>query len=136
MLGVAMKKLMKSPSARPGTRKTGIRTRATITLVSLIVSIALSMTLLGTFAAFAAGVKETPTKANPWGLAFDNTGHVWVAEPGCDAEPNCLTTFQSYIGEYNRSNESLVKNYFEPSGYSSPVFLAIQSGKIWFTEST
>ncbi|TMD43397.1 MAG: hypothetical protein E6I93_19535, partial [Chloroflexi bacterium] len=96
----------------------------------------MSMTLLGTFAAFAAGVKETPTKANPWGLVFDNTGHVWVAEPGCDAEPNCLTTFRSYIGEYNRSNESLVKNYFEPSGYSSPVFLATKNGNIWFTEST
>ena len=136
MLGVAMKKHVKRLSVRPDSRKTSIKTRTTITLVSLIGSIALSMTLLGTFAAFAAGVKETPTKANPWGLVFDNTGHVWVAEPGCDAEPNCLTTFRSYIGEYNRSNESLVKNYFEPSGYSSPVFLATKNGNIWFTEST
>jgi virginiamycin B lyase len=132
-----MKKHIKSPSARIGSRKTISRARTTIIFVSLVGSIALSMTLLGTFAAFAAGVKETPTKANPWGVAFDNGGHVWVAEPGCDAEPNCLTTFQSYIGEYNRSDESLVKNYFEPSGYSSPTFLAVaKNGTIWFSEPT
>jgi hypothetical protein len=134
--GVAMKKHVKSPSATLRGRKTGMRRRTTITFVSLVGSIALSLTLLGTFAALAAGVKETPTQANPWGLAFDNAGHVWVAEPGCDAEPNCLTTFQSYIGEYNRSDESLVKNYFEPSGYSSPVFLTLRNGSVWFTEST
>lgn len=131
-----MKKHMKSLSAGTGSPKTRAKRRVTLTLVSLVGSIVLSLALMGTFAALAAGVKETPTQANPWGLAFDSTGHVWVAEPGCDAEPNCTTTFQSYIGEYNLSNESLVKNYFEPSGYSSPVFLAIKNSHIWFTQST
>jgi streptogramin lyase len=132
-----MKKLIKSSSAKPGSRKTRIVTRTIIALVSMIGSIALSATLLGTFSAFAAGIRETPTQANPWGIAFDNGGHVWVAEPGCDAEPNCLTTFRSYIGEYNRSDESLVKNYFEPSGYSSPAFLAVaKNGTVWFSEPT
>ncbi len=131
-----MKKQNKSSSVKPGSKRKSILTRTMIALVSLIGSIALSATLIGTFSAFAAGIRETPTQANPWGLAFDNGGHVWVAEPGCDAEPNCTTAFQSYIGEYNRSDESLVKNYFEPSGYSSPVFLAVKNNNIWFTQST
>lgn len=131
-----MQKHVKSPSATIYGRKTGMRRRTTVTFISLVGSIVLSLTLLGTFVALAAGVKEVPTQANPWGLAFDNAGHVWVAEPGCDAEPNCLTTFQSYIGEYNRSDESLVQNYFEPSGYSSPAFLTLRNGSVWFTEST
>ena len=131
-----MKKHMKSLFTQSDSGKTRTRKRVTIAFVSLVGSIALGLTLFGTFAALAAGVVETPTQANPWGLAFDTTGHVWVAEPGCDAEPNCLTTFPSYIGEYNRSNDSLVKNYLEPSGYSSPVFLAIKKSAIWFTEPT
>lgn len=131
-----MKKHIVSLFTRPDSRKTRTRTRTTITLVSLVGSIVLSLTLIGTFAALAAGVQETATQANPWGLTFDTKGHVWVAEPGCDAEPNCLTTFPSYIGEYNRSNDSLVKNYLEPSGYSSPVFLAMKKNTVWFTEPT
>src|SRR5947209_8691764 len=58
--GEAMKKHIKSPSIRMDNRETSIRTR-TMTLVALVGSIALGMTLFGTFAAFAAGVKETPT---------------------------------------------------------------------------
>ena len=34
-----------------------------------------------------------------------------VAEPGCDAEPNCTANPPSYIGEYNRTNNTLVKNF-------------------------
>ena len=132
-----MKERTKRAPAVSNSRKIGVVTRAALAIVALTGSIALSLTLLGTFSAFAAGVKETPTQANPWGVAFDKAGHVWVAEPGCDAEPNCLTTFPSYIGEYTRSSEALVSNYLEPSGYSSPVFLTIaKSGGVWFTEPT
>jgi virginiamycin B lyase len=85
----------------------------------------------------AAGLIETPTQATPWAVAFDNSGHVWVAEPGCDAEPNCVNPYPSYIGEYARKNNTLVKNFLQPQGYSSPVFL-IRDGKgnIWFSEPT
>ncbi|MGH2495807.1 MAG: virginiamycin B lyase family protein [Ktedonobacteraceae bacterium] len=132
-----MKEPVQRVSAQSNGRKRGIVIRATLAIVALTGSIALALTLLGTFSAFAAGVKETPTQANPWGVVLDKAGHIWVAEPGCDAEPNCLTTFPSYIGEYTRSSEALVKNYLEPTGYSSPVFLAMaKSGGVWFTEPT
>lgn len=117
--------------------KAGIVVRTAMAVAAMSGSIILGMSLLGTFSAFAAGTKETPTQANPWAVAFDKSGHVWVAEPGCDAEPNCLTTFPSYIAEYTRSNEALVKNYLQPQGYSSPVFLALdKNSNIWFTEPT
>ncbi|HKV57062.1 MAG TPA: hypothetical protein VJO32_02235, partial [Ktedonobacteraceae bacterium] len=132
-----MKEPVQRVPAQSNGRKRGIVIRAALTIVTLTGSIALALTLLGTFSAFAAGIRETPTQANPWGVALDKAGHIWVAEPGCDAEPNCLTTFPSYIGEYSRSSEALVKNYLEPSGYSSPVFLAMaKSGGVWFTEPT
>ena len=132
-----MKESVKRTPAKSNERKIGVVKRATLAIVALTGSIALSLTLLGTFSAFAAGVRETPTQTNPWGLAFDKAGHVWVAEPGCDSEPTCLTTFPSYIGEYTRSSEALVKNYLQPTGYSSPAFLAIaKAGGVWFTEPT
>ncbi len=119
-------------------RKAGMVARLLVTTLALSASIAISLTLLGAVQVHAAGVKETPTAANPWAVAFDSTGHIWVAEPGCDAQPTCLTTFPSYIGEFNRSDESLVKSYLEPKGYSSPVFLVVdkKNGYIWFTEPT
>jgi streptogramin lyase len=135
--GVEMKEQTIRASAKSNGGKARISIRAAIALMGMLGSIVLSITLPGMLSAFAAGVKETPTQANPWGVAFDNGGHVWVAEPGCDTEPNCLTTFPSYIGEYNRANETLVKNYLEPKGYSSPAFLAVdKKNNIWFTEPT
>jgi virginiamycin B lyase len=78
---------------------------------------------------------STPTQATPWGVAFDNSGHIWVAEPGCDLIPICQSAFPSSIGEYNTANSTLVQNYLQPSGFSSPLFVAVDStGHIWFTE--
>src|SRR5437016_10203888 len=28
----------------------------------------------------------------PWGTAFDSSGRVWVAMPGCDLAPSCPST--------------------------------------------
>ena len=110
--------------------------RAPIALLVTLASIAMAWIFLNSYiAAHASGVIEVPTQPLPWGIAFDNNAHVWVAEPGCDPAPACSSAFPATIGEYNLSNASLVKNYNEPSGFSSPLFLAIDgSGNIWFTE--
>ena len=35
-------------------------------------------------------MRETALPASlPWGLAFDKSNNVWVAEPGCDPAPAC-----------------------------------------------
>ena len=109
-----------------------IRTGAIATLLT----VALAWTLASTGSIIhAASVIETPTQTTPWGVAFDTSGHIWVAEPGCDLNPVCQSAFPSYIGEYNISNVTLVQNYLEPGGFSSPLFVAVDStGHIWFTE--
>lgn len=105
-----------------------------LSLLTIVGSIALAWTLLDIGQAHASGLIETSTKMNPWAISIDKSNHIWVAEPGCDAEPSCSSAFPSYIGEYNNS-DVLLNNYLEPSGYSSPVFLIVNSkGTIWFTE--
>lgn len=108
-------------------RIAAIATLLTVTLVWLFAS-------RGSFA-FASSVIETPTQTTPWGIAFDNSGHIWVAEPGCDPNPICQSVFPSFIGEYNTVDHTLVQDYLQPSGFSSPLFVAVDStGHIWFTE--
>jgi virginiamycin B lyase len=114
----------------------GMITRAGLAVFAAL-CIGFAWLFAGTYRAEAAGLIETPTQATPWAVAFDKSGHVWVAEPGCDAEPNCGSAFPSYIGEYNVSNDTLVKNFLQPQGYSSPVFLIFDGkGNFWFTEPT
>src|SRR5260370_204388 len=111
--------------------------RLSLALLVTLGSIALAWMILGLTSARAAGVIETPTQATPWAVAFDKSSHVWVAEPGCDAEPNCTSTFPSYIGQYNRTNGALVKNFKEPTGFSSPAFLRVDKpGNISFSHPT
>src|SRR6266567_3980503 len=80
---------------------------------------------------------------DPWGIAVDSGGHVWVAEPQCDpnvsAVPICGHAVQSGILEYSSSgfncNSSPMQKLQVPAGYSSPFFLAFDSnGNLWFTE--
>src|SRR5260221_11279871 len=104
----------------------GMVVRLSLALLVTLGSIALAWIMLGMTRAHAAGVIETPTSATPWAVAFDKSGHVWVAEPGCDAEPNCTTTFPSYIGKYNGTNGALLKNFLEPTGFSGPVCLVVE----------
>lgn len=126
-----------SVASRSSKLDMGMIVRLSLALLVTLGSIALAWIILGLTGAHAAGVIETPTKATPWAVAFDKSSHVWVAEPGCDAEPNCQTAFPSYISEYNRTNNTLVKDFPEPTGFSSPVFLLVDShGNIWFTEPT
>src|SRR5579875_442397 len=80
-------------------------------------------------------IRETSARQDPWGIAFDKSGHVWLAEPGCDPTPICSSAIQGVITEYSDPSFAWLSDYNEPSGYSSPVFLAVDgSGNIWFTE--
>lgn len=110
--------------------------RTGITLVVVLMSVVFAWMLTAHQVTHAAGLLEVPTQTNPWGLALDNQGHIWVAEPGCNASPSCQNAFPTYIGEYQLSNGSLIKNYAEPSNFSSPVFLVKDNkGRFWFTET-
>ena len=73
--------------------------RGIIVLIAAIATL-LAVVPIRTFASmgsttFASSVIETPTQATPWGVAFDNSGHIWVAEPGCDLTPICQSAFPS-----------------------------------------
>lgn len=87
--------------------------------------------------AHAANITRASTTVNPWGLAIDGSGHIWVAEPGCDASPTCGTPLPGVIGEYNLADDTKVADFqATPSNYN-PVFLALDGqGNIWFTDST
>jgi streptogramin lyase len=127
--------------------------RILLALFSIITSVALAWGLLA-MAHSAAHADPTLLETHvpainqsfgsePWDLAFDNVGHVWVAEPQCDinisATPICSHTTQSGIAEYSRqgftNGSRPVQIFVEPSGYSSPFFLAFDaSWNLWFTE--
>ena len=118
--------------------KMGMIVRIALALFATFGSIALALTLLNPHdEARASGVVEVGTNKNPWGLVQDGT-HIWVAEPGCDLSPTCPTQFPGTIGEYTQTNPpTLVANYTEPTGFTSPGFVALDGkGNIWFTEPT
>ena len=123
-------------TARASILRRGRIARTAIAMLVTLSSIVMAWIFLNSYtSAHASSVIEVPTQTLPWGIAFDKSSHVWVAEPGCDPAPACSTAFPATIGEYNLSNASLVKNYNEPSGFSSPLFVAVDgSGNIWFTE--
>lgn len=86
----------------------------------------------------AVPVSRTNTATNPWGLTLDTSGHIWVAEPACDASPTCATPPAGVIGEYNVADNTRVTD-FRPAGAAlyNPVFLTLDGqGNIWFTDPT
>src|SRR6266700_216697 len=78
---------------------------------------------------------STPAGADPWGEAFDSSGRVWVAMPGCDPSPKCSTsTPPGKLVVYDPGTSSWVKTISLPSGYGQPLFLAFDhSGRVWFS---
>jgi virginiamycin B lyase len=112
--------------------------RIVLALLSIMASITLVWTALSSAhpAAYAHAptIRETSTPtSNPWGIAFDGSGSVWATEPGCDGL-NCSPQTGA-IARYSRQNFSLLQDYKEPGGYTSPLFLAVDAqGNIWFTE--
>ena len=73
--------------------------------------------------------------SDPWGTAFDSSGRVWVALPGCDPAPSCSSSTppgKLALFDPNAQNWATVVSL--PAGYGQPVFVAVdQSGKVWFT---
>ena len=72
---------------------------------------------------------------DPWGTTFDSSGRVWVALPGCDLSPKCLTsTPPGKIALFNPVAHSWIVTVSLPSGYGQPLFVAVDhSGNVWFT---
>ena len=84
---------------------------------------------------------QTHLQKNPWGVAVDNAhGFIWVAEPGCDfpeVNVKCPTAFPGMIAKFSLADGTLLGEYAQPTGYSSPAFVAVDNtGNIWFSEPT
>src|SRR5215472_7367537 len=73
--------------------------------------------------------------ADPWGTAFDSSGRVWVALPGCDPSPSCpSSTPPGKLALFDPSTSSWVTVVSLPAGYGQPLFVKVDStGKVWFT---
>src|SRR6266568_1032510 len=71
---------------------------------------------------------------DPWGTAFDSSGHVWVAVPGCNPNPDCGNNAGSgKIEEFDPSTSTWIKTIPLTSGQA--LFLAFDApGNIWITE--
>src|SRR5947209_3205084 len=71
----------------------------------------------------------------PWGTAFDGSGRVWVAMPGCDLAPSCSSsTPPGKLALFDPNTHNWATIVSLPAGYGQPVFVAVdQSGKVWFT---
>ena len=113
-----------------------------VALATLIASIAILSGAIGNplrlASVQAAGVTSTdyylPNGTDPWGTAFDSSGNVWVAAPGCDPSPMCSnTTPPGKIDVFNPAASGWPNTYTLPSGYAQPLFLAFDAqGNVWF----
>src|SRR5229473_10365 len=72
---------------------------------------------------------------DPWGTAFDSSGRVWVALPGCDLAPTCpSSTPPGKLALFDPNAQNWAAIVAMPAGYGQPLFVAVdQSGKVWFT---
>jgi streptogramin lyase len=79
----------------------------------------------------------------PWGLARDHAGNIWVAEPECDpniySQPVCPSQRQGNLIVYRAASfhtgASAAHIYREPASYSSPFFVTADAAdNIWFSE--
>lgn len=125
--------------SRSAGARTGLVVRIGLVLLAVVGSVMLAWTLVGSHqGARAAGVNEYQTTQAPWGVAFDKSGHIWVAEPACDASPVCGTPPQGIIAEYTMSTGNKVNDFTSASAtIFTPVFLVVDgSGNIWFTDPT
>lgn len=90
-------------------------------------------------AAHAAGITFQQTLKQPWGMQIDGAGNIWVGEPNCNANPFCtlpLTTTGS-IGEYSDATFTKIADFIPPTpALYAPLFVAVNGGNIWFTDST
>jgi len=121
-------------------QKLGVPLRITVASLVILTSIALAFvfsksTHKAAHAATGALQQISSPGVDPWGITFDHNGNEWVAQPGCDPNPICGIVVQGSIAQVNRASFSVVHNFQEPSGYSSPLFVATDASEnIWFTE--
>jgi streptogramin lyase len=73
--------------------------------------------------------------SDPWGTAFDSSGRVWVALPGCDLAPSCPSgTPPGKLALFDPGTDNWASVVQLPAGYGQPLFVRIDSaGKVWFT---
>jgi streptogramin lyase len=72
---------------------------------------------------------------DPWGTAFDSSGAVWTALPGCDFAPSCSSsTPPGKLALFDPTGQNWKTIVQLPSGYGQPAFVAVDaSGNVWFT---
>jgi streptogramin lyase len=88
------------------------------------------------FAAGVASVTDYPVPGGqPWGTAFDASGRVWVALPGCDPSPTCSkSTPPGKLALFDPGPRTWTTIVSLPAGYGQPLFVAVDgAGKVWFT---
>ncbi|HEX5303341.1 MAG TPA: hypothetical protein VFW50_40755 [Streptosporangiaceae bacterium] len=73
--------------------------------------------------------------SDPWGTAFDGSGRVWVAMPGCDPAPSCpSSTPPGKLALFDPAGSSFTTVVNLPAGYGQPLFVKVdRTGKVWFT---
>jgi streptogramin lyase len=116
-----------------------------VTCVALAVVAASTLLAVGSFigmhsaSALASGISSVTDYpapgSDPWGTAFDRSGRVWVALPGCDLAPSCPSSTppgKLALFDPNALNWATIVSL--PAGYGQPLFVAVDStGKVWFT---
>jgi virginiamycin B lyase len=71
---------------------------------------------------------------DPWGTAFDSSGRVWVALPGCDGTACSSSSAPGKLALFNPATSAWAMVVTLPAGYGQPLFVAVDhSGKVWFT---
>jgi sugar lactone lactonase YvrE len=107
-----------------------------IVLPTLIVSLAFTFGAVHPTRAASALTSLTDyhvsSGLDPWGTAFDSSGHVWVAVPGCNPNPDCGNNAgPGKIEIFNPTTSAWTKTIQLPSGQA--LFLAFDaSGNLWF----
>src|SRR5579863_376818 len=98
--------------------------------VLVFAAVALLVVLLGPLT--PSGASPTNTRvgdlsrfrvpgAFPWGTAFDQSGRVWVAMPGCDPDTGCpSSTLPGKLGLFNPATGTWDEIVQLPSGYGQP----------------
>src|SRR5260370_41170182 len=77
----------------------------------------------------------TTQNGDSWGTAFDSSGRVWTALPGCDPSPSCgSSTPPGKLVLFDPAAHRWVTVVSLPAGYGQPLFVKVDSaGKVWFT---
>jgi len=95
-----------------------------------------SAPIVTTIDASAVTITDAPIPGgvDPWGLASDAQGNIWVALPGCDPNPRCAVTAPpGKLAVYNPDTLKWTASYPFPKNFGQPLFLAFdKQGVVWF----